>query len=146
MQELYNLRELFCKELKAYWRKNEISGQVLDVVDKLSRTIKNIDKIIETNEEQEGRSMDSGSYAESSYRGRYGDGMYRGTYEGSYDGVSNRERSYARGRGSNAQRDSMGRYADSDSMISDLREMMNETQDARKRIEIQKFISKLESM
>ena len=80
------------------------------------------------------------------YRGRYGDGMYRGTYEGSYDGVSTRERSYARGRGSNAQRDSMGRYADSDSMISDLREMLNETQDGRKRIEIQKFISKLESM
>lgn len=63
-----------------------------------------------------------------------------------YDG-----RSYARGRGGNSRRDSMGRYSndysmDTDGMVSDLSEMMNEAPDERTRKEIQKLIDKIEMM
>ena len=65
MHELYELREKLCKNLKAYSKKSEITGQSLEMVDTLAHSIKNIDKIIETDEESEG------------LRGRSGRGMYR---------------------------------------------------------------------
>lgn len=146
MHELYELRDNLCNKLKEYGKKQEISGQSLEIVDKLAHTIKNIDKIIERHEEQYGMSsMDGGSY-------RNGRGEYRGTYEGSYDGMSTRGRaSYERGRGSNARRDSMGRYSSdgysgSEEMVSDLREMMKDSPDEKTRMEFQKFISKIENM
>ena len=123
MHELYDLRETLCKQLRAFSKKNEVTGQSLEMVDTLAHSIKNIDKIIEKDEEMDGVSMDA-------YRGRSGRSMYRGNYEG-YDD-SNRGRSYDRGRGEN--------------MVSELREMMKDTQDERKRMEIQKLISKIESM
>lgn len=152
MHELYELKEMLCEELKECGKKKELTSQSIDLADKLARTMKNIDKIIESYEEN-GVSMDGGSYHDGgSYRGgRSGRGSYRGSYEGSFDGMGRSERSYARGRGSNVQRDSMGRYADGSSygdssMVEGLRDMMNETQDERKRMEIQKLISKIESM
>ena len=137
MHELYELREKLCKNLKAYSKKSEITGQSLEMVDALAHSIKNIDKIIENDEESEG------------LRGRSGRGMYRGSYE-SYDDMS-RGGSYARGRGAGARRDSMGRYSSdgysgSDDMVSELREMMQDAQDEKTRMEFQKFISKIESM
>ena len=59
--------------------------------------------------------------------------------------------SYARGRGAGARRDSMGRYSSdgysgNDEMVSELREMMQDAQDEKTRMEFQKFISKIESM
>lgn len=50
MNELYELREKLCKELKEYGYK-EMSAGTLDVVDKLTHTIKNLDKIIEADED-----------------------------------------------------------------------------------------------
>lgn len=137
MHELYELREKLCKNLKAYSKKSEITGQSLEMVDALAHSIKNIDKIIENDEESEG------------LRGRSERGMYRGSYEG-YNDMS-RGGSYARGRGAGARRDSMGRYSSdgysgNDEMVSELREMMQDAQDEKTRMEFQKFISKIESM
>ncbi len=68
-----------------------------------------------------------------------------------YDGRSYEGRSYERGRGGSSRRGSMGRYSneysmDTDSMISELSEMMNEAPDERTRKEIQKLIDKIEMM
>lgn len=142
MDELYSLKENLLSNLREYGKKPEISAQSLDVVNKLAQATKNVCKVIEEVEESEGMSMDGGSYRGRSYRR-----SYRGSYEGGASGLD----SYARGRGSGARRDSMGRYSSdgysgNDEMVSELRDMMNETQDERKRMEFQKFISKIESM
>ena len=68
-----------------------------------------------------------------------------------YDGRAYEGRSYERGRGGSSRRGSMGRYSndysmDTDSMISELSEMMNEAPDERTRKEIQKLIDKIEMM
>ena len=66
------------------------------------------------------------------------------------DGYS---RSYMAGRGRNARRDSMGRYADSarmyrddDSMISELHKLMDKAPDERTRHKLENFISEMKSM
>lgn len=151
MHELYELKEKLCKELKKYNDK-ELTKESLEIVDKLSHACKNLDKIIEKYEEEE----DGGSYA--SYN------SYGGSYEGSYRGNSNRSNrgsynngSYARGRGRNAKRDSMGRYSSTggsyndgysrnSDIASELREMMMDAPDEQTRMEYQRVISKLEQM
>ena len=82
MKSLYELKEMLCDELDEIVGKGELSAGSLDVVHKLTDTIKNIDKI-EMLEESE-------YYDEDSYEGGG---------------------SYARGRGRNAKRDRMGRYS-----------------------------------
>ena len=138
MHELYELKEMLCEELKEYGKKGEMSAGSLEIVDKLAHAIKNLDKIIETYEEEE-------------YSGR---GSYRDPYEGrgSYeDGRSYERRSYARGRGRNARRDRMGRYSSegysrNEDMTEQIRGMMEEAPDERTRQEFQRFLSKLETM
>lgn len=121
MQELYDLKEMLCDELKEYGKKGELTAGSLDVVDKLTHTIKNLNKIID-------------KYEEDEYSGNY---MYD-------DGMMHRMvgRSYARGR--NAKRDSMGRYSRHGDMIGDLYDLMEEAPDERTKMELQKFIKKME--
>ena len=103
-----------CDELEEYGEKKLDAGS-LDVIDKLAHTIKNLDKIIEKyeeNEYSERYAMEGGSYQRGGNRGGQGN---RGGYsrEMAYDdGMMNG--SYARGRGRNVKRDSMGRYSRED--------------------------------
>ena len=46
MHELYKLKDMLCEELKEYGSKSEMSAGSLEIVDKLSHAIKNLDKII----------------------------------------------------------------------------------------------------
>ena len=139
MQDLYALKEMLCKELKEYGKKGELTAGSLDVVDKLTHTLKNLDKIIEKIEETSVGSYDRGSYAYDMANG--------GSYARSMDNGS-----YARGRGINARRDSMGRYSSErgysrdEKMVMELRELMQEAPDERTRMEFQRFIDKIESM
>lgn len=134
MHELYEIKDMLMNELKQYGNKGELTSGTLDVVDKLTHSIKNIDKIIEVCEEDEEYSsrgyMRGGSYG----RGRmsYDDGM-----------------SYARGR--NARRDSMGRYSrtgsysmNSGEMVESLREMMQDAPNDQIKMEMQKLVQKME--
>ena len=119
MKELHELKENLCNELKEYGRKGKVSAGDLDVVDKLTHTIKNLDKIIENYDEDY-----SSNYA---YRGG-------NNYDGRYS---------MRGR----KRDAMGRYSNrNDMMIHELRELMEEAPDDRTRSEFKQFISKMEMM
>lgn len=78
MQKMEELRDMLCEELDKITKKGELSAGSLDIVDKLTHSIKSIDTIM---------AMEEAGYSN----------------EGGY--------SNARGRGSNARRDSMGRYS-----------------------------------
>jgi hypothetical protein len=80
--------------------KQKISGADLDMIWKLTDTVKNLDKIAMLEEDSEGYSEARGG------RGRY----YMGG--SSYD--DDMMYSERRGRGRNARRDSMGRYSSED--------------------------------
>ena len=134
MKELYELKDLVCDELKEYGKKGEISMGNLDVIDKLSHTLKSLETIIAMNEANGGNSE---YYPMGSYRGSYNDG-------GNYSGRS----SYARGR-MNARRDSMGRYSrddQMDNMVDQLRGLMDDAPNDRVRSELQKVVTKMEQM
>lgn len=96
---MHKIKEMLMNELYEYEEKakrmtnGKISTQELEKIHKLTDTVKNIDKI-EMLEGDEGYSED-GAYM--------GEGRIYGT-------------SYARGRGRNARRDSMGRYSSEDGM------------------------------
>ena len=155
MHEIYELKEMLMKELEEYGRKRDMSTGTLEVVDKLAHTIKNLCKIIEAAEEEEGGySGRGGSYVGGSYarggRGGQGGGSNRG---GSYRGGSYEGGSYARGRGRNARRDSMGRYSseqgysrDAAEMADQLRELMEQAPDENIRRGVERLLMQVEEM
>lgn len=104
-KKLEHLRETLCGELDKVARKEEISISDLDVIDKLTHSIKNLDKVMLGNEmideygydfpnysgARRGRDGDSdGRYNESNKRGRS-----RDSYESSYNRDYSRERGYS---------------------------------------------------
>ena len=99
MEYIEKIKKMLCKELDEYAMKGKISGSDLDMIWKLTDTVKNLDKI-EMLEEDGGYSETRGS------RGR----SYMGG--SSYD--DDMMYSERRGRGRNARRDSMGRYSSED--------------------------------
>lgn len=122
MGELYDLKDMLCKELKKY------SGQTLttsslDVIDKLAHALKNLDKVIEgeSGYSNYSRSYTDGSYGNGGLFGQSGDGSYRG-------------------------RDSMGRYSRSSEMARELRGMMSSAPDERTREDMRKLIERMERM
>lgn len=142
MHGLYELKEMLCKELEKYGEKGELTAGSLEIIDKLAHSIKNLDKIIKTDSYSEA--------GESSYRySREGGMSNRG---GSYEGGS-----YARGRGRNARRDSMGRYSrergysrdegdeGKEDMIMQLRELMEQAPSQKIQQRIQDLMSELEN-
>lgn len=142
---LYDLRDNLCKQLVDYGKKGELSAAILERVDMLAHATKNLDKVIEKCEE------DGAEYS-GSMNGN-GGRSYRGN-GGSYDrGSSYRDdgRSMARGRGSNARRDSMGRYSSDDGYsrhgdtMDQLRDMADAAEDERTRQEINRLVTRLEN-
>lgn len=137
---MHKLIEYICDELEELERKAEKDGklsmteiQYADVLAHLKKDILTSDAMWEESE----YSMDDGM----SYRGSYTQDGGRNRY--------NRGGSYARGRGRNVRRDSMGRYSraedDMDDMIMELREMMQDLPQEKQR-EVQRFIQKIEQM
>lgn len=154
MDAIYELKDMLCEELEEYGKKDKLDVGGLEIVDKLAHTIKNLDKIIESYEDE--------GYSEAYYDGSY-DGSYQGGGTGNMGGGSyarrySRERdgrggSYAmargdgRGRGRNAKRDSMGRYSrDGRMMAQELRELMEDAPNEHIKMEMQKLIQKVENM
>ena len=96
MEYIEKIKKMLCKELDEYAMKSKLSMADIDVIHKLTDTVKNLDKI----EMLE----DDGSYSEA--RGGRGRSYMGGS---SYD--DDMMYSERRGRGRNAKRDSMGRYS-----------------------------------
>ena len=139
MHKLYELKQMLCDELEEYGSKDKLDVGGLEIVDKLAHAVKNLDKIIESYEEEEEYSMEGRPYAQG---GNMGGQNYRG--------------SYARGR-RNAKRDSMGRYSRNrypregysmaaEDVIEEVRGMMQDAPDDRTRREYEKIVQKLEQM
>lgn len=133
MHELYNLKEMLCKELCDYGKEGGLSLSSLDTIDTLAHACKNVCKIIESKDEEQ-YSNRGGSYNGSYYdNSRYSrDGYY-------YDdgGMSGR-----RGRAMN------GRFVsrDASEMARKLREMMSDAPDEASKREIERLAEKMEQM
>ena len=96
MEYIEKIKKMLCKELDEYAMKQKLTGGDLDMIWKLTDTVKNLDKI---------EMLEDGN----SYDG------YSEMREYPYMGGS----SYARGRGRYAKRDRMGRYSSDDRMSYD---------------------------
>ena len=126
MKHLEKLRDMLCEELENMTEQGDITTGSLEIIDKLTHSIKSIDTIIAMEEYS-----DEGSY-------RY--------YDDRTDGYSRRG-SYARGRGRNAKRDSRGRYSRMESkehFAEQLEDMLDETTDPEVRQALQKALTKME--
>lgn len=97
MEYIEKIKKMLCKELDEYAMKGKLSMADIEVVHKLTDTVKNLDKI----EMLE----DDGGYSEA--RG----GMRGRSYMGGSSYDDEMMYSERRGRGRNAHRDSMGRYS-----------------------------------
>lgn len=164
---MHKLMEFICSEMEELERKAGKDGKLsmaeIQYLDTLAHTKKNLLKADEMWEDSE-YSERGGSYARDrgnrySREGRYSRERYarEGSYEdggpnsmeqggGSYERDAS---SYARGRGRNARRDSMGRYSraeDTQMMVEELRELMENAPDNQTKMEFQRFIQKIESM
>ena len=106
MEYIEKIKKMLCKELDEYAMKSKLSMADIDVIHKLTDTVKNLDKI----EMLE----DDGGYSEARGRGR--SYMHGSSYD---DDMMYSER---RGRGRYAKRDSMGRYSSEDRMTDDYSE------------------------
>ena len=97
MEYIDKIKKMLCKELDEYAMKSKLTGGDLDMIWKLTDTVKNLDKISML-EESEGYSEARGGMRNRSY-------MHGSSYD---DDMMYSER---RGRGRYAKRDSMGRYS-----------------------------------
>ena len=128
MDSLYELKDMLMDELEKCVEKGELSAGSLEIIDKLTHSVKSIDTII---------AMEDAGYSNDDYSGNY---------------------SYARGRGRNARRDSRGRYSrdaynrysyrgysrDNKELVEQLKDLeMNVTDENTKNM-IRKFIMQAE--
>lgn len=132
MHKLTELKDKLTRELEDYADNGKFSEKDVESIKYMTSAIDHLHNIIE----DEGDEY-SGVMMNDDLDGRY---SRRG-------GMS-----YARGRGSNARRDSRGRYSsrmysgDNSMMLQELRELKEDAPDERTRMEFEKFIKKMESM
>lgn len=134
MHKLHDLKEKLIQELEDYSENGKYSKEDVELIKYMASAVDHICNICADEEEGEYSNAMDGSY-------RNNGGIYR--YEG--------RGSYARGRGRNARRDSMGRYSSrgysrSDGMASELRELMQDAPNEQVRQEFQRLIDKVEQM
>lgn len=161
MQDFEKLEKMLCKELEEMSEQGKLSAGSLDVIHKLTDTVKNLKKIEMLDGEDGGeysqryyRDADGNSYAPrrgSRYvRGYYRDGdrSYGGhSYEGEEGGYSgtyaDRDRGY-----SGVRRDSRGRYSRDESrdhIISRVGEMMSVATTSEEREALEKCLRALQN-
>lgn len=140
MHMLHELKDMLCEELEEYGKKGELTAGTLDVVDKLTHTIKNLDKIIDKYEEEEySQAMEGGSYARGGRMSNRGANQY-----GSYRRGANQYGSYARRGGMGYSREDG--YSRNENMVSELYELMENAPDEKTKKEFERFIKKVEMM
>lgn len=127
MHKFYELKDALCKKLEEYndeiVSKGKIDSSYIDMVDKLAHAIKNLDKVMEKDDD----------YSYNSYN-----------YENArpMNNVA-----YRRGNNSMANRAYMDGYsAASEDTVGDLRNLINNISDDKTRMEIMRIIRKIEQM
>lgn len=121
--ELYQMKEDYIREILKLYREHGITKESIAMLDMMIHSAKNLCKIYESDEDY--------------------------SMANSYDMYSGRN-SYARGRGSNARRDSMGRYSSrgnysmhNDDLKAELYDLMNRTSDESTRRELQDMANRM---
>lgn len=156
MKELYELKEKLCEELEELARKQEMGAGDLEVIHKLTDTIKNIDKICML--EEEGYSEDGygggSSYANRGkhyVRGHYsregGSSYDGGSYEGGGQGGGGYSSRRGGGRGGRGGSRRGGGYSRDDgrSEMMEHLEMALDSANEEDRETIKRFMQKLEN-
>ena len=138
MEKLYDLKDKLCEELEEFARKQEMGAGDLEVIHKLTDTIKNIDKICMLEEEVGySEAVDGGDYGRGSSYANRGKHYVRGHYsrDGGMNGYSTR------------RRDGRGRYSREDgrSEMMEHLEMAIESANDQDRETIQRFMRQLEN-
>lgn len=133
MEKLYELKDRLCEELEEIARKPDMGPGDLELIHKLTDTIKNIGKI-EMLEEEGGYSQEDGQDASYANRGKH---YVRGHYsrDGGTDGYSSR------------RRDSRGRYSRNNgrSEMMEHLEMALDSASDQDRETIKRFMRQLEN-
>lgn len=122
------LRDMLCEELQKITKKGELSAGSLDIVDKLTHSIKSIDTIM---------AMEGSSYENRRGMG----GNSREDRGGSYNYGYERGGSYAR------RRDAMGRYSRDEAkmeLVDELRNLESGMQDEESKRMIRSWIQQVE--
>ena len=137
MEYINDLRELcdsVSRELAEIIEKIRAAGKMssgdLDVVDKLTHTLKSTKAVIAMMEDED-------AYSNRGWPDGMG-GSYRYTRGGNYRDGGNRGGSYTRGRGS------MGRYSRDGGMADELRELMQDAPNDTIKRELQRVLEKVE--
>lgn len=128
LDELYEWKERLMKELREVFREQVLN---IDVIEKVTHSMASICKMIKMEEEKEDGQMYGRMPMPPIY---YDNGMNGNQMGGTYA---------ARGRGSNASRDSRGRYT-TGSTVDELYSLMNSTTDERVRQSLQRSINDIE--
>lgn len=142
MKALYNLRDMLCDELDDIARKGEMGTGDLEIVHKLTDTIKNIDKICLMDEN--GGYSQAGDW-EAMGRGRFGD--YSREYNDGGNSYANRGEHYVRGhysradgRGRGGRGGRVGYSRDGgEDMMEHIDKMMEEAETPEEREVIKRF-------
>lgn len=132
MHEYEELKEMLKKELKDIIKQGELSAGSLDVVDKLTHSLKSVETIIAMEGSSHRSSYYGGSYNSYGSYGRDGDG------DGRY---SEARYSYDRGSYDNSYRYS--RDGAKDSMVKKLMKMADEPMSESDRLAIMNCIDKI---
>lgn len=125
-QAMYELREILCKELDEIARKGELGTGDLEIVHKLTDTIKNIDKI--------------DALEDDGYSGRY---SRDGDWEADIRGTYGRGSSYAR-RGTHYVRGHYSRTDAREHMREKLEDMMRDANDDTTRDAIRRCMEQID--
>lgn len=125
-KSMYDLRDMLCEELDEIARKGELGTGDLEIVHKLTDTIKNIDKI---------ETLEEGDYSGRYSRGGDLDADIRGTY--------GRGSSYAR-RGTHYVRGHYSRTDANENLRIQISDLMRETDDDRVKEALRRAISAME--
>lgn len=158
-EKLYELKEKLMKELGEYAENGKFSKEDAESIKYIASAVDHIFNICDRMEEEEYSQTGGGgrySYNGSSYRysreGGNGGNQVGGSYRGGgQDGYSRNYGggSYARGRGSNARRDSMGRYSrtgDPGEMVEQLEDLMQDAPNEQIKQQIKQLVQQLEQM
>ena len=127
MKSMYDLRDMLCKELDEITRKGELGAGDLDIVHKLTDTIKNIDKI---------EMLEDDGYSQRRY-------SHDGDWESGTRDTYGRDSSYAR-RGTHYVRGHYSRDGARENMKRQLREMLDDADDDTIRKAIQRCMDAVE--
>ena len=143
MESYTELKKMLCKELDEVAKKKELSAGDLEVVDKLTHSLKSLGAIMAMEDKYSGDYGYSGARRRDSM-GRYADGGYSGRYydDGSYDGgYSGRRYSDGGYSGRRYSRDEGKMY-----LLHQFEKLMDDASNPEEREVLQSAIGRLKSM